>query len=169
LLASSFFILQLKKKNPIMKKFLASIALVLVTGFAVAQSTPLTVTFKFVHIVEGYDHECKSVVYVDGEQVGESKEAKESVGTSFTVQVPNGSHDIKVMNFAYYEGEWEEHTVENEYSIDCVFEESGREFSGKAQKLYLVHDIDAKTYYSWKKALKTDKKTGGIKVPKGQE
>lgn len=152
-----------------MKKFLGTVALLLVTGLAFAQNTTLTVNFKFLHLVEGYDHKCKAVVYIDGEEVGQSTEENESVTREFKVQVPNGSHDIKVMNFAYYEGEWEEHTVENEYSIDCSFEESDHAFDGKAQKLYLVHDIDAKTYYSWKKPLKADKKSGGIKVPKGQE
>jgi hypothetical protein len=158
-----------KMKSPIMKKFFATLTLLLIASFGFSQTTKLTVSFKFLHIVEGYDHQCKSVVYIDGKEVGESSETAESAGTTFTVDVPNGSHDVKVMNFALYEGNWEEHTIENDYSIDCVFEESGHQFTGKAQKLFLMHDIDAKTYYSWKKALKTDKKTGGVKAPKGQQ
>jgi hypothetical protein len=152
-----------------MKKLVGTFALLLICGIAFAQSTSLQVTYKFIHIVDGYDHDSKTVVYIDGKPVGESPSVKESVGATFTVKVPYGTHDLKVMNFAYYEGEWEEHTVENEYSIDCNFEESGREFGKKAQKLYLIHDIDDKTFYSWKKPLKVNKKTGLVQAPKGQD
>lgn len=148
-------------KNYNMKKILFAVALLMVSAVAFAQTVPLKVTFKFVNIVEGYDHICKTEVFIDGKSVGESGEVKESVGTSFTVQVPTGTHDIHVINYALYEGEWEEHTVENQYSIDCQYDESGHSFK-KAAKLFLIFDIDDKALVSWKKAPKVSKKKKAV-------
>lgn len=148
---------KLTLKNYNMKKILLAAAVMMVGAVAFAQTVPLKVTFKFVNIVEGYDHICKTEVFIDGNSVGESAEVKESVGTSFTVQVPTGTHDIRIMNYALYEGQWEEHTVENEYSIDCFYNESGHNFK-KASKLFLIFDIDDKALVSWKKAPKVSKK-----------
>jgi hypothetical protein len=140
-----------------MKKTLGTVALLILGTLAFAQSTPLKVTFKFLNIVEGYDHDCKTEVFIDGESVGESGTVKESAGASFTVNVPVGKHDLKVVNYALYEGTWEEHSIENEYSIDCTYEESGHNFK-KASKLFLIHDIDQGTFAGWKKAPKIKKK-----------
>jgi hypothetical protein len=145
-----------EKSKLIMKKFSFLFALLLITGMAFGQTVELKVTFKFLNIVEGYDHDCKTEVLIDGNSVGESQTVKESKGASFTVQVPTGKHDIRVVNWAYYEGEWEEHTVENEYSIDCTYDEAGHSFK-KASKLFLVFDIDSQAYVSWKKAPKVKK------------
>lgn len=120
-----------------------------------AQDGQLSVTFKFVNIVEGYDHICKTQVWVDGNMVGESKEVKESVGTTFNVNVPTGSHDVRIVNLALYEGSWEEHTVENQYSIDCLFQ-GNVNFKPK-NKFFMLCDIDSQTYTSWKKMPKVKK------------
>jgi hypothetical protein len=140
-----------------MKKTLGTMAFLLVCLVAFGQSTTLKVTFKFLNIVEGYDHDCKSEVFIDGESVGESGVVKESSGASFTVNVPTGKHDLRVVNYALYEGTWEAHTVENDYSIDCVYEEEGHNFK-KPSKLFLIHDIDQQTFAGWKKAPKVPKK-----------
>jgi hypothetical protein len=71
------------------------------------------------------------------------------------VSVPAGDHKLRVVNWAKYEGTWEEHTVENNYSIDCMHEE-GHRFS-KPEKLYLVFDLDSGTQVSWKKPVKMKK------------
>lgn len=142
-----------------MKKLFGTITLALMATFAIAQ-TQLTVTFKFINIVDGYDHNCKSEVFIDGKSVGVSPEGKESVGTTFTVTVPTGSSDFRLMNYAQYEGTWEEHTVENEYSIDCFVEEDGHSFTKKKEKLYIIFDIDKQTYVSWGKKLKVKKIKG---------
>jgi hypothetical protein len=139
-----------------MKKITFFLALLLAGTFATAQTVSLKVIFKFNNIVEGYDHDCKSEVFIDGVSVGVSAVVKESKGTSFTVEVPVGTHDVKVVNYADYEGNWEEHSIENNYSIDCTFEELGYKFK-KETKLFLVHDIDSKTYAGWKKAPKIKK------------
>ena len=65
------------------------------------------------------------------------------------VEVPVGYHELRIVNWALCEGTWEEHTIENEYSIDATYEE-GHTF----KKLYLAFDIDNGTFASWKKPLK---------------
>lgn len=139
-----------------MKKFTFLMALLLAGSFTFAQTVPLKVTFKFLNIVEGYDHDCKTEVFIDGVSVGESPTVKESKGCSFPVNVSTGNHDIKVVNYALYEGNWEEHSVENNYSIDCTWEESSHNFK-KESKLFLVYDIDSQAFVAWNKAPKIKK------------
>ena len=117
-----------------------------------SQTTPLTVNYKFANIEEGYDHDSKTVVLIDGDVVGESGVAPESKGGTFTVQVPTGMHTLRVVNLALYEGVWEEHTIENNYSIDCFYETD--HFFKKPEKLYLLFDVDSETSVSWKKPVK---------------
>jgi hypothetical protein len=98
------------------------------TGSLLAQKSDktckLTVNWKFEGVIDGYDHDNKMVLYVDGEEVGESTVKKETEPNSHVFLVPKGQHDIKIVNYAMYEGEWEEHSVENKYSLDCMFEEN---------------------------------------------
>jgi hypothetical protein len=128
----------------------------MVSSFLMGQTTALTTTFTFAGIEEGYDHLCKTQVWVDGTMLGESEEVLESEGASFTVNVPYGDHTVRIINLAQYEGAWEEHTVENNYSIDCSFEEL-HTFDKKAAKLFLLFDIDSQTFASWKKMPKVAK------------
>ena len=120
---------------------------------AFGQMSTLTVTFKFAGITEGYDHMCKSQVWMNGELLGESSEVKESAGGSFSVDIPYGEHTIEVINLAEYEGEWEEHTIDNDYSIDCLWEGS-HTYTKKANKLFMLHDLNSGTVVSWKKMPK---------------
>ncbi len=134
-------------------RFFTLLLFILVSTFGWSQTTNLTTTFKFINIEEGYDHLCKTQVWVDGQMVGESAEVYESKGTSFTVQVPQGEHRVRIVNLAKYEGNWEEHTVENNYSIDCMWEGT-QSFGSKAAKVFMLFDIDNDTQISWKKMPK---------------
>ena len=60
---------------------------------------------------------------------------------AMTVDVPDGAHDIKVVNQAYYEGSWEDHTKSNNYSVDCLYEKTVK-FGKKTRKLTLLFDIN---------------------------
>ena len=124
--------------------------LLFVSGFAFGQTTTLTTTFKFANIEDGYDHMCKTQVWINGELAGESKEVKESAGGSFTVNVPYGEHRVRIVNLAEYEGTWEEHSIANEYSLDCLWE-GVHKFDKKGAKVFLLFDLDARTAVSWKK------------------
>lgn len=137
-----------------MKRHLFLALFLLTTAAAWAQSTtPLTLSFKFVNVVEGYDHDCKTQVFVDGELLATSRVVKETQGATMVVNVPKGRHRIRVVNWALYEGTWEEHTVANNYSFDAIFEDQYN-FSGKKAKLYLIFDVDNGTKHSWGKKIK---------------
>ncbi len=83
------------------------------------------------------------MVNIDGELAGETSELVQSKPNSCTVKVPRGSHSIRVVNMAYYEGDWEEHTIANEYSLDALYE--GSINLKKKLTLNLVFDIDKET------------------------
>lgn len=118
-----------------------------------SQTSPLSITFKFAGITEGYDHVCKTQVWMDEDLLGESAEVNESKGGVFTVNVPYGDHALRIINLAKYEGEWEEHTIENNYSIDCLWEGT-HTYSKKASKLFMLFDLNSATTVSWKKMPK---------------
>jgi hypothetical protein len=128
-------------------------------GMVTAQTVPVQVSFKFVNIEEGYDHLCRTQVLIDGQEAAVSAEVLQSKGATVTVQVPKGSHDLRIVNWARYEGTWEEHTVENNYSLDCTYEEFGHSFQ-KADKIFLVFDLDGQTHVNWGKAPKIKKSKG---------
>jgi len=100
----------------------------------------LTVAWTFTGIIEGYDHQNKIAVFIDGEKKGESTQKLESQPNSYTIAVPVGEHNVKIMNYAFYDGEWQEHTKENEYSLDCTFDQTIK--IKKKTKITLVFDID---------------------------
>ncbi len=141
-----------------MKKLLVILAVLTAnTLFATPpKEGKLTVSWVFCNIVEGYDHDSKCIIFIDGEQVGESSVAKESQKNSITITTTPGSHNVKVMNYALYEGEWEEHTVANEYSIDASYDNS-MTIKPKSM-LSLLFDIDSGTSATTKKLKPCPKK-----------
>lgn len=126
-----------------MKKSLLLVAFfaILLTGSAFSQKTgTLTINTKYVGIVEGYDHLNKTQLFVDGKLMGESESKLESQPLSFRVKLPRGKHDVKILNLAFYEGNWEEHTVANNYSVDALYE--GSIELKKKKSISLIFDID---------------------------
>lgn len=119
-------------------------------GFLSAKkSSALKIDFKFENIEEGYDHLCKTNVYVDGELLATSSEELQSKPNSVTVSIPKGEHNIRVVNLALYEGNWEEHTKDNNYSIDCLHE-FRYNFKKKNYNLKLVFDLNSDTKVKFK-------------------
>ncbi len=136
-----------------MKRHLILALFLLTAGTAWAQNSSLAVYFKFVNVVEGYDHDCKTQVFIDGELVGTSGVVRETQGESVVVPVSKGRHEIRIVNWALYEGTWEEHTVANNYSFDAIYE-GQRTIAKKKEKLYLVFDVDNGPSHSWGKKKK---------------
>lgn len=101
----------------------------------------LVVQWSYQNVVDGYDHPSRLDVYVDGEKVAESKVQPESVPGTLPVPLAPGAHQVRVVAMALYEGRWEEHLVENDYGIDCLWEGT---VEGK-ERLKLVFDIDQGT------------------------
>lgn len=110
-----------------MKKSILLFTLIIsmITFGAYAQKKgTITVNAKYTGVLDGYDHINKTMVYVDGNLAAETTEQVQSKPNTCLVSVARGKHDIRVINMAYYEGTWEEHTVANEYSLDALYEGS---------------------------------------------
>lgn len=94
-------------------------------NYVQAQKTKLvTITFKyqFVHDEgEGKMINTRLKVYVDDAVKGVSLEKKEAEANHVTVEIPTGNHKIRAVIESQFEGVWEEHTIANEYSIDCIY------------------------------------------------
>jgi hypothetical protein len=130
------------------KHFFLLLTFMAITAAAFAgKPAKLTIEYAFKGIEEGYDHTTKAYVFVDGEQVLESPEHKQSIAQSFSISVPSGKRQIKVELWALYEGVWELHVVDNNYSIDCVVDD---EFNIKKKgTLKIVFDLDSDTSFSF--------------------
>lgn len=89
--------------------------------FTQAKNGKLTVDWKFSNVVEGYNHQNKITIYSDGKKIGESGVFLQDSWGNYTVNLPVGKHQLRIVSSAFYEGKWEEHTVENYYSIDAVY------------------------------------------------
>lgn len=125
-----------------MKKLFVLIVLLSVPFMALQaqKSVTLKISWKFAGIEEGYDHLCMTRVFVDGNQIAVSKEMLQSKPGKMKVKIPAGTHRVRIVNFAKYEGVWEEHTTENNYSIDCVFE-INQSFT-KGMTIQLLFDLN---------------------------
>lgn len=141
-----------------MKKnlFLAGFALALcalmsfqTNSTAKTKVAKINLSWSFANITEGYDHDNKCKVYVDGKEIGESSVTKESVPNTYSVTTTAGNHKIKVMNLALYDGTWIEHTVANEFSIDCFWESTVN--IKKKININLLFDINTGTIPKIKK------------------
>ncbi len=106
----------------------------------------LTVNARFSGILDGYDLMNKTVVYVDGQIAGETTEQLQSLPNSCSVTVPRGKHRLKIVNMAKSDGKWEEHTFENNYSIDAFYENKVK--LRKKQTINLVFDITREKTYA---------------------
>lgn len=112
-----------------------------VGNFVSAQKNAmLTFDYEVLNTRSGYSYDAKLVVYVDGVKVGESTVKNQEIPNSLTVSFPQGKHSVRAVLLADYKGTWEERTVENEYSNDFVWTETGN--FGKKRKVNLVFDID---------------------------
>jgi|GEM_PF-1872286 len=108
------------------------------------KAVPLTVAWSFTGVVDGYDHQNRMQVYVDGQLVGTSKEMKQTTSGTYSVDVPKGNHTIRIENYTLYEETWEPHTKENEYSVDAFYV-GELNFAKKQRTVKLVFDIDNET------------------------
>lgn len=88
--------------------------------------------WKFNGIEQGYDHLNRSKLIVDGEIMPVSKSFHQSEWGNYRLSLSkNVNHRIQLINEAYYNGCWVEHTFENDFSINarCEFEVNPKEVS----------------------------------------
>jgi len=120
--------------------FFALIVTMFSSGAYAQKQGTLTINTKYVGIVEGYDHMNKTDIYLDGNLVGSTTSQLQSKPNSFKVSADQGKHAIRIVNMAYYQGNWEEHTIANEYSLDALYE--GEIDLKKKLTVNLVFDIE---------------------------
>ncbi|MCE3295835.1 MAG: hypothetical protein K0R65_1549 [Crocinitomicaceae bacterium] len=101
---------------------------------------PVTIEWQFRNLVEGYEHDNKLLVYLDGNLLGESSVKNEVETNSMDFTVPKGKHTIKIVSYSLYEGNWEIRSVENEYSTNGTIERQHK--FKKKTKIFLIFDMD---------------------------
>lgn len=82
----------------------------------------LKVEYNFLAINEGYDHDTKMELYVDGNLVMTSTVKKESNGNNFSYKLTRGKHIIKLVNYTFYDGNFEVRSIANNYSTEGTIE-----------------------------------------------
>jgi hypothetical protein len=110
-----------------------------VTSFGQGKSK-LTIDWQFTGIIEGYDHDSKVEVYIDDVLTATSTISKQSKKNSVTVITTRGTHKVRIVNFALYENQWEEHSQANDYSLDAIYDSNL--ILKKKNKISLIFDID---------------------------
>lgn len=91
----------------------------------------VAIEWKFSGIEEGYDHLNRCRVFVDGKELSISKTCLQSVWGVYELRLSKKEHRIRLVNEAYYNGKWVEHSFENDFSIDavCEFDLNAKEIS----------------------------------------
>ncbi|MNH44446.1 hypothetical protein D3C79_1066120 [compost metagenome] len=56
------------------------------------------------------------------------------------MKVPKGEHRIRIVNQSLLEGEWQDHTIVNNYSVEAIYEKALE--IKKAIKVTLVIDLN---------------------------
>lgn len=107
-----------------MKQFVYALFICFLASFSFGKTSSVTIKWTYQNIEVGYDHENKIQVTVDGQYIGESSAFLQSSVGSFTFSSTPGKHRIQVKGFSLYEGSWEEHTIENQYAIDAIVDET---------------------------------------------
>jgi len=87
--------------------------------------------WKFKGIEDGYDHLNRSKVIVDGLEMSVSTSCHQSEWGTYQLKLSKTNHHIKLINEAFYDGKWIEHTFDNEFSINaiCEFDLNAKEVS----------------------------------------
>ncbi|TND10509.1 MAG: hypothetical protein FD123_151 [Bacteroidetes bacterium] len=99
--------------------------IVFLTAFAPKLSAQakgkLKISYVAVGTIEGYSYPSKMKVYIDGKEVGEGPVKEQTVKNTFTVEVPQGQHEVRCVLWAQCKGVWEERLVSNDYSFDWSY------------------------------------------------
>lgn len=129
------------------KLFLLPLAVLLLAFSSMAEDkATLVIKYSFENINEGYDHLTKALFYLDGDLVVEGKEHLQSAPQEISVTVEPGEYDILLEMWTFYEGEWELHSFDNNYSIDCIVDDA-YELEPGINTMKVVFDISNGTSY----------------------
>lgn len=101
-----------------------------------------SITWQYLNVEQGYDHDSKLHIEIDGQLVHVSSVIPESQLGKVEVEVPQGVHTISIKSYTMYKGRWQAHTIENGYSVDALYSQQ-LEFKGKSKKIDLKFDFDS--------------------------
>lgn len=105
-----------------MKSLVLALSLLFVGVTFAQKSSKVSLTYQFKNIQDGYDHNTKTVVFIDGAMVAESSQHPQSKATTIKFTCTRGNHQIKIVNMTFYEGKWEERSIANGYSTEGTIE-----------------------------------------------
>jgi hypothetical protein len=123
---------------------IASLLLISISGFSQSKSNDvkLTINYEVLNTVsDKYSYVSKLVVYVDGVRTAESSPRIQTEPNSCTLNLSEGKHQVRAILEALYEGEWEERTLKNEYSLDLEWVETAN--FKKNRKVKITFDLDS--------------------------
>ena len=105
-----------------------------------ARERTVVLEWKFAGIEEGYDHLNRCRIFVDDIELPVSGECKESEPGTYSLRLSSKAHRVWLVNEAYYEGNWMEHTFKNGFSMDavCEFTLDAKEVA----KVQVLFDLD---------------------------
>jgi hypothetical protein len=100
----------------------------------------VSLEWKFTGIEEGFDHLNRSKIYIDGKEMPLSGVCHQSEWGYYPLRISKSNHHIKLVNEAFYNGKWVEHTFENQFSINAVCEFDLR--AKKVSRVRIEFDLD---------------------------
>lgn len=132
--------------------------------FSAFAQNSVRITWDFKNIEPGFDHQNKIVVFIDNQPIAESETFLESEVGTLNFRMPSSKfYKIRIVNYAWTDGEWEEHMISNKYSIDCIYEKNVKLKATKTGVLHLTFDFKFDKMKIKSKYLKTKKVRPRIK------
>lgn len=111
--------------------YILTCVILLVFLNAHSRNRTVVLEWKFKGIEVGYDHLNRSRIYVDGKELPVSDSCRQSQWGSYRFSLSKSVHRIKVVNEAFYNGRWVEHTFGNQFGMNatCEFDLCAKEVS----------------------------------------
>jgi len=107
---------------------------------AQAQKSKVSLDIKFTGIEEGYDHITKYEIYIDDYLIMTTTEQKESIPVLKNFKTTRGNHVLKVVNYTFYNGNWELTNRDNDYTLDGTVEQKIN--FNKKTLIKILYDLD---------------------------
>ena len=89
---------------------------------------------------EGYDHITKYEIYIDDYLIMTTTEQKESIPVLKNFKTTRGNHVLKVVNYTFYNGNWELTNRDNDYTLDGTVEQKIN--FNKKTLIKILYDLD---------------------------
>lgn len=128
------------------KTFFTIIFWILVNSNTYSQTSRhvfISVKFKTVNVEKDYDHLSRLKVYMNGINLITSSVKPESKLNKIRLSVNPGKYHIRLVKESFYQQKWQEHTIANNFAIDCSAEQTIE--LNKNLSLKIIFDLDKGT------------------------